>query len=459
MLSIENFSLLYDENLILNNINLEIKEGSVIVVTGESGCGKSSLIRAINGIATEIYGAKVSGDIKLDNKSILQDSITERSKYISTVFQNPKTQFFCTNSTDEIAFALENRNIPREKIFEKIDFYSNLLDTKHLLDRNLYELSIGEKQLIAVNSVAIMDNKIYLFDEPSSSLDRKSINKLLNAISKLKEMGKIVIISEHRLYYLRNIMDNLCVIKNKELHIYPKDEINNGLTEKYNLRELEETKKEDLVNDKYFIKNIFDKNFDNKKDLKCLDFYCKYDKKDIFNFNLSFNKGIYFILGNNGIGKTSFVRNLCKLNKRQKGKLYINDKLIKYPEEEIAIVMQDVNYQLFTESVESEISIVTDDEEVKKKYLVELGLYDKKDRHPQSLSGGEKQRLAIALAMASNKKIIVLDEPTSGLCYKNMLIMIKLIKEMKLEGKTVLIVTHDYEFIKLSDENIIEFVK
>lgn len=120
--------------------------------------------------------------------------------------------------------------------------------------------------------------------------------------------------------------------------------------------------------------------------------------------------------------------------------------------------MQDVNYQLFTDSVYSEISIVSDDDLLKEKILRDLGLWDKKDRHPQALSGGEKQRLALGLALASEKEIVLLDEPTSGLCLKNMKKLISFLKEMKKQNKTIIIITHDYEFIKSADENILEFV-
>ena len=120
--------------------------------------------------------------------------------------------------------------------------------------------------------------------------------------------------------------------------------------------------------------------------------------------------------------------------------------------------MQDVNYQLFTESVEMEMAIVSDDKSLIEKSLLALNLADKKDCHPQRLSGGEKQRLALGLAMASPKEIVILDEPTSGLCYENMQRLIEIIKQMKHAGKTIIIISHDYEFIKNTDENIVEFV-
>lgn len=121
---------------------------------------------------------EITGEIKLDEQILNDVSITDRSTYISTVFQNPKTQFYCVESTDELAFPLENRNTPKEAIIKSIEEYTGLLNTEKLLNRNIFSLSGGEKQLMAITSVMTMDNKVYLFDEPSSSLDHKSIELL-----------------------------------------------------------------------------------------------------------------------------------------------------------------------------------------------------------------------------------------------------------------------------------------
>lgn len=122
------------------------------------------------------------------------------------------------------------------------------------------------------------------------------------------------------------------------------------------------------------------------------------------------------------------------------------------------MVMQDVNYQIFTESVWTEISIVSNDDAKKEQVLRELKLYDKKDSHPQSLSGGEKQRLMIALAIVSYRPIVILDEPTSGLCKGQMLSTIKYLQKMKEEGRLVIVITHDYELIKECGGVVYEFL-
>lgn len=168
-----NVDFSYDgENKILENFSLKLSENKVYALVGSSGSGKSSLIKLINGIIPEITSAKIFGEIKLNGENLLESDITKRSEKISTVFQNPKNQFYAINSLDEIAFALENRKMEKEEIFNRIEYYTKLLSTEKLLNKDLLKLSGGEKQLVAITSVSVMDNEIYLFDEPSASLDR-----------------------------------------------------------------------------------------------------------------------------------------------------------------------------------------------------------------------------------------------------------------------------------------------
>ncbi len=188
-------------------------------------------------------------------------------------------------------------------------------------------------------------------------------------------------------------------------------------------------------------------------------YYGKEDKRVLSQLNFDLLEGEFLgLMGKSGSGKSSFIRNLCGLNKKQKGEVFYKNRRIKNHGDYISLVMQDINYQLFTESVLTEMKIVTDDEKKIEEILKKLELWDRRESHPQKLSGGEKQRLALGLAMASPKEIVVLDEPTSGLCFENMKRLIGILKEMKDEGKTIIVISHDYEFIKNSKENIVEFV-
>lgn len=463
MLKIKDFEIKYKEETIFEKANLEVRRGEIVVIGGKSGCGKSSLLKAINGILFETDGVQISGDIEFEGESILEKNISNRSRFVSTVFQNPKTQFYCINTTDELAFALENRNIKKDRILETIEEYTTKLNTDHLLDKNIFTLSGGEKQLVAITAVACMNNDIYLFDEPSASLDKQSIELLKDMLLKLKSMGKIIIIAEHRLYYLTDIMSKFVVLYNKNMNVFNMDNSKKSLLEeivdKYELRTLKEIVKKDLSNLEFNTIRLDHGDDEDKSGLlKCEKFLAYYDKNKILDMSISFQAGINFIIGENGVGKTTFIKKLSGLLKGQ-GRSSFEGKKIEKNYEYISMVMQDVNYQLFTESVWQEISIASFNDDLKKRVLEELELYDKKDFHPQILSGGEKQRLLIGLAKVSNKPIIILDEPTSGLCRGKMMKIIDYLHEMKSLGKVIIVITHDYELIYKCGGKVYEFVR
>ena len=466
MLEFKDFSLSYGKSeKILDRVNLAFSPGTVHVITGKSGSGKTSLIRAVNGIIPEIIPADLSGTINYNEKPLLPMTISERSQLIGTVFQNPKNQFYAVNVKDEMAFALENRGIPREEILRRIDYYADQLELKQLLDKDLMTLSGGEKQRVAIASVAMMDNAVYVFDEPSASLDQHSIQKIKDVIVKLKDAGKIILIAEHRLYYLNDVMDSLCIIDHGRLIQYNRDEIDEQVIEKHHLRCLETPKECELSHKTYRQQDLREKVCDEKAACLCKNFRCRYKNpytkeiREIYDMNISFEPGIYFITGDNGIGKSSFIRQMCGLNKKQKGVTYWKQRAIKKPGKVISLVMQDVNHQLFTESVYKEVALVVNDRAQIEDALKTFDLWHKKDAHPQNLSGGEKQRLAMAQAYGSEKELVILDEPTSGLCFDTMCRVIHALKKMKEAGKLVIVVTHDYEFINRTDEGIVHFDK
>ena len=192
--------------------------------------------------------------------------------------------------------------------------------------------------------------------------------------------------------------------------------------------------------------------------LICERFMVCYNRHPIVDISISFPSGINFIIGRNGIGKTTFIRKLAGLSKGKGTSSFGNQKLSKNYEF-VSMVMQDVNYQLFTESIWQELSIVSSDDVEKERILRELNLYDKKELHPQILSGGEKQRLLIGMVKASDKSIIILDEPTSGLCKSKMMKMIDYLHEMESQKKVVIVITHDYELIQQCGGSVFEFVR
>ncbi|WP_155961634.1 ABC transporter ATP-binding protein, partial [Streptococcus dysgalactiae] len=188
MLEIKNLSLSYEGNKkVLDDISLIAHEGECILITGESGSGKSSIINSINGLAFAFENASIEGNIKVNNKEIKDLELYEISLIIASVFQNPKTHFFNVNTTLELLFYLENIGVSPEEMDVRMKEMLKIFPIEHLLGRNIFELSGGEKQILCVASCYISGCKIIVLDEPSSNLDDKHIDVLTKMLEILKE--------------------------------------------------------------------------------------------------------------------------------------------------------------------------------------------------------------------------------------------------------------------------------
>lgn len=436
-----------DSNASLNHVDLQIQEGEVVVLCGESGCGKSTAIRLINGLIPFYYKGKLEGHVKVLGRSTQEGDIYDLGRRVSTVFQNPKSQFFCVDARSELAFGAENLKFDKAEILKRIRNTSHELRLEHLLDRTMFQLSGGEKQKIACASVSVTDNSIVVLDEPSSNLDMHAITELKRMIQYWKQKGKTIVIAEHRLQYLKDMADRFIYMKKGKII----NEFCHGEIQKLLSGELMAMGLRSLSYDHLDIQN--------KKRaeafLKINNFSFKYKgskKRNLFIDELEIPKSsVIAIIGRNGAGKSTFARCLCGLEKKAKGML--EDSNVKHKTksrlDHSFFVMQDVNRQLFTESVEEEVILSMEEENKNslEEILKEFDLYDFRKQHPMSLSGGQKQRVAVASAMASLRDYIVFDEPTSGLDYLHMQQVSECIKDLQSKEKTIFLITHDIELI------------
>lgn len=214
MFRIENLFLSYGENKVLNDISLNIADGECVLLTGESGSGKSSIINSINGLAFEYENAQISGSIKVGEKEIKNLELYEISLMIASVFQNPKTHFFNVDTTLELLFYLENIGLDKEEMESRMKDMLNVFGIEYLLGRSIFELSGGEKQILSVAACYISGCKIIVLDEPSSNLDDKYIDILEEMLIILKNKGITLILAEHRIYYLMDVADRIIIIQN-----------------------------------------------------------------------------------------------------------------------------------------------------------------------------------------------------------------------------------------------------
>ena len=443
----------------LRDFDLHISKGECILLCGESGCGKTSVTKLINGLVPHFQeGCTLQGSVTAAGLPVAQTELYELAKCIGSVFQNPKSQFFNLDTDSEIAFGLENEGMRPEQIEKRIEETVSALQIQNLLGRNIFALSGGEKQTLAFASVYAMAPAIYVLDEPTANLDEKAIERLRQQIILLKRQGHTVVVAEHRLYFLADIIDRAVYIRDgKLLYSFTGKEfceLSDARRKDLGLRTIKQTKLE--LPEVCFT--------DAEEDLTVTNLACAYKKGPNVFEHLSFHVAsgeVVAITGQNGAGKTTLVRCLCGLMRESAGTISLNGKVLKPKQRQKIgfLVMQDVNHQLFYDSVwnECEQAAGEDAEDAEiNSVLQQFDLLPYRERHPMALSGGQKQRLAIATAVLSGKKLLVFDEPTSGLDYQHMCEVTAVVRSLADRGHIVLVVSHDKEFMAQACDRILD---
>ena len=448
MIKFENVSYRYStdsDEYSIKNLNLHIKKGEFVVLCGRSGCGKTTVTRLINGLIPHLYEGEVTGKVIVNGLDVKEVELSDLASTCGSVFQNPKSQFFNTDTTGELAFGCENLNYSKDEIDKKINIAINDLSLQQLMDRNIFKLSGGEKQQIACGSVYATNPEVYILDEPSSNMDASAIMRFKKILKTLKEQGKTIVISEHRLYFLMDLADRFIFIENGEIkETFSSSQLNSFSAEELTEHNFRSTSLEKIV--PVNIKSTSD------EFVEVCNLSCVRGKKNVLEISnlLLPTKSIIAVIGENGAGKSTFAEVLTGLLKSKSEIKYKNQILKpKQRTEKSYMVMQDVNRQLFSNTVESEILLGAKKENVLKidDLMKSMDILEFKARHPASLSGGQKQRVAICTAISAEKEIMFYDEPTSGLDYRGMKNLCDLIISQKDKHQLTMIITHDIELI------------
>ena len=449
MIDLQNVSFQYaDSNYGVTNINLAIKAGECVVLTGKSGCGKTTITRLINGLAPKYYKGTIKGSIRIAGKDIEMMPSYDISKIVGSIFQDPQRQFFSSELEGEIAFGCENYGFSKFEIQKRTKDAIHKMRLESIGKISLDLLSSGEKQRTAIASVYAMHPKVFVFDEPTANMDKDGIVQMKSILMQLKKAGHTLLIAEHRLSWTEGLADRYLYMENGQIkHDYSSLEFStmNGLERiSKGLR---------CIKNRPFTKQITTPRTDNIAILGERISFKKNKKQILKNVDIFANeKSVTAITGNNGAGKTSLALILSGLEKSTEGNVYIRGEKVGHKElrKYTYYCSNDTGTQFFTESVLKELLIgIRYDAKLlenAKKMLKDMCLYEYKDSHPASLSGGQKQRLAICCALLSGKNILILDEPTSGLDAENMFLVARELKKVA-EEKTILVITHDEEFM------------
>lgn len=432
----------------LKNVSLSIREGECVLLCGKSGCGKTTLTRLLNGLTPEYFKGELQGRCEVFGLSCGEAPIEAYVPLAGSVFQNPKTQYFNTDTTAELAFPCENMGLAPDEIRERTNECAEKFHLQGLLDRSIFKLSGGEKQKIAFGAATMLHPKLLVLDEPTSNLDQYTIQELHDMLLVMKQAGVTIILAEHRLAWSMDFVDTYCYFEAGELRESYKAEefaaLSDAALSARGLRTNDLTPFRQSIKAKESLTALVNPILEVNK------LTVGYHKKQpvYTTGDLMLGKGeIIGLMGHNGVGKSTLTRTLCGLLRPLDGAVLWNGKRasLKELKAKSFLVMQDVNYQLFSDSVRDEVMLDTNDEQLCDRILDGLGLLPLADRHPMSLSGGQKQRVAIASAMASSKELILMDEPTSGLDRYHMQQVGGLLQQLKAQGKTILVITHDEE--------------
>ena len=467
------FSYPNSEKKALDDINLTVNQGEFVTICGKSGCGKSTLLRHLKPILTP-HG-KTSGEIYFDGKSIYDLSDREQAENIGFVMQNPDNQIVTDKVWHELVFGLESLGINSAEIRSKAAEMASFFGIQNWFYENVANLSGGQKQILNLASVMIMNPTLLLLDEPSSQLDPIAAHDFFTMLERINtELGVTIILSEHNLSEVFPLSDKVVVMEDGKIttentpykigeelkqnsmfaalptptKIYYSSGNNSGNCP-ITIRDGHKWLEKQQINEHFEFKS--EKNRINTEPiLELKDVWFRYEKNsdDILK-GLSFKvheNEFYAIVGGNGVGKSTALSVISKINKPYRGKVFIND------DTKVAVMPQNPQSLFLKKSVLEELyDAVFDVEKEKRKneieYVIKLCELDNLlENHPYDLSGGEQQRVALAKMLLRKPDLLVLDEPTKGLdaCFKRKLATI--LKSLQKNGMTVLMVTHDIEF-------------
>ncbi|MEA1924920.1 MAG: ATP-binding cassette domain-containing protein [Candidatus Altiarchaeota archaeon] len=432
------FSFLDSESRVLDHVNLEIGSGEFISILGANGSGKTTLALSMAGIIPHLLQGRFVGGVFVNDKNTLEHDIHDIVSDVGFLLQDYESQFFFSTVEEEIRFHLDNHGLLSEERIKKL---SSELGIHHLLKRKFLDLSEGEKQKALLASILSTDPGILVLDEPTSQLDALEREGLLQTLKQLNGAGKTIILITHDSRAARYssryvVLSGGCVVEDSKDPLFLQNEtLSSYGVEPLNLNWGGSEARKAAVEKRLSVEGL------------CF-------REILDGVNLEIRAGEFILLmGGNGSGKTTLLKHLNRLRDPDGGQVLLEDKpLMNHSRRDIArnvgFLFQNPEHQLFRNTVAEEVEYTLDvlgAGEGRKRVREILDLFDLggfSDRSPQSLSTGEKQRLALASSLVSNPRIMVLDEPMTYLDFNGKKRLMSYLSEMKKQGMAIVVVSH-----------------
>lgn len=464
----------------LKDVDLSADAGSLTLVCGASGCGKSTLMKALTGLVPQMTPGELDGVVRINGRNLADVALTDVGHLCSSVFQNPRTQFFCDTVAEELAFCGENYGRERVTLRQQSERAAKLMGISHLMERKLTTLSGGQLQKVALACALASGAPVLLADEPTSNLDPAAISEVRAALKVLKEQGLTIVVVEHRLHFLRGLADQVLLMEGGRVtrrwsgaeffsmgqaqrrSLGLRTLVDPGPPETW-VGQVKEGRQEKQAGrqEKQAGRQENREATPSQVRLSCRGLSFTYGASPVFEgLDADFPAGqITCIAGANGVGKTTLVRVLCGLAAPSSGSISLDGVPAsrKTRRSACALVMQDTGRQLFSDTLAGELTIGASHASGQsgEQLLADFDLANLGERHPLSLSGGQKQRLVIAAARATGRPIVILDEPTSGVDARHLDSITATLRRIADEGAAVVVVTHDGEFAAACADRLI----
>ena len=473
-LVIENLSFRYQSRteLALDGLSLKVKPGRVLLIAGSSGCGKTTLMRCINGLIPYTYHGELSGTIKLFGQSIVGMDMATLSQNVGTLLQDPERQIVSSYVQTEVAFVLENQSIPREEILPRVDETLERIGILHLRDRETFSLSGGEKQKVALAGILIAQPRILLLDEPLASLDPASAKEALQLFRRLADEGIAVLIVEHR-------VDDVLAIKPEEVLYLDQGRLlydgdTKGLMQVVDYRRIKLPAEIVMARARKdpppsFKSALPSSSRDPLVTFNNVNFRYGENSPYVLNkINLSIYPGdIIAILGPNGAGKTTLVKHTLGLLKPTDGQVFLEGRdtrktSVAQAAHTVGYVFQSPSQMLFADTVRQELSFgprnlrMAPDEITRNvEWAIKtVNLEEEMETPPLALSFGQQKRISIAAVLAMRSRILMMDEPTAGQDYWNYTAFMDAILQMP-GYDAVLFITHDVDLAVIYSNRVL----